>query len=201
MGFVTIIDKDGVEHTIHASQLPVLNQQCAVTYSCTECDKLRAKLATAETEREALRKDAERLDAPKKRQCSKGDACQGSEKQYADENRFTCEKCNLNYRVFDDAIGAVPDVKTLPTEWQPMACAPKDGTPVLLLVEGDDANLMEDAPVGRTIGMYGVNGGADVDPTWSFPGWNWCSDEFEDGRGAPTSWMPLPAPPSPDSGS
>lgn len=80
--------------------------------------------------------------------------------------------------------------------WMPIETAPKDGTPVLLLIaETDDSNFMEDALLGRTIGMYGVNGGPEVDPTWSFPGWNWCGDEFENGRGTPIKWQPLPAAP------
>lgn len=50
MGFVTIKDQDGVEHTIHASQLQAPNQKIELTYACPECAKLRADLAAANRE-------------------------------------------------------------------------------------------------------------------------------------------------------
>ena len=56
MGFVTIKDQGGVEHLIHTSQLPVLNQQCSPSYACPECDNLRADLAAAQRELAAWRR-------------------------------------------------------------------------------------------------------------------------------------------------
>lgn len=84
-------------------------------------------------------------------------------------------------------------------EWQPIATAPTDGTPLLLFVvasDGDDTNdnPTEDDDGWRTIGWNNCdNDGEDV---WQMAGWCWSHDHFTEGRGRPTHWMPLPKPPS-----
>src|SRR5574343_444311 len=73
--------------------------------------------------------------------------------------------------------------RVLMSEWQDIATAPKDGTPVDLW----------------------VHGGRLADAEWSDrkQAWVvWGQDEFESGadvkiNGRPTHWMPLPSPPAP----
>ena len=79
--------------------------------------------------------------------------------------------------------------------WQPIGTAPLDGSTVLLLIDHADHALHDDT-YAVSIGSYGVNGGADYDPTWSFAGWDWSQDEYRRGSGTPTHWMPLPLPPN-----
>ncbi len=80
--------------------------------------------------------------------------------------------------------------------WQPIESAPKDGTSVLLLIDPQDsAHSLHDDSFVVSIGSYGVEGGAEVDPTWCFAGWSWSHDEYVRGKGTPTHWQPLPEPP------
>jgi hypothetical protein len=87
---------------------------------------------------------------------------------------------------------AQPVAQAVPS-WQQIETAPKDGTLVLLLVKADDPefNPIEDEVEARTIGSYGVHGGPEEDPEWTFAGWDWDFDSFEDGRGIPIAWAPL----------
>ena len=81
----------------------------------------------------------------------------------------------------------------------PMNSAPKDGTSVLLLIDGGEHPLSDDNP-SVTIGSYGVAGGPEEDPTWTFAGWCWHQDCYCRGSGVPIGWLPLPpATPAPGS--
>ncbi len=67
--------------------------------------------------------------------------------------------------------------------WQPIETAPKDGTPILLIISGRELHVDEDTPCG--IGR------------WKPDFWgenNWCMDSGDFWPGA-THWMPLPTPP------
>ncbi len=118
-----------------------------------------------------------------------------------------CPECNgtrvRSYRLADHLGGQYVDAPCRcvapPAEastWQPIESAPKDGTSVLLLIDPQDsAHSLHDDSFVVSIGSYGVEGGAEVDPTWCFAGWSWSHDEYVRGKGTPTHWMPLPGPP------
>jgi hypothetical protein len=78
--------------------------------------------------------------------------------------------------------------------WRPMETAPRDGTAVLLFIE-DAEHPFEDESTTVSIGSYGVEGGPEQDPTWSFAGWCWQQDCYCRGAGRPIGWMPRPAAP------
>jgi hypothetical protein len=82
--------------------------------------------------------------------------------------------------------------------WRPMETAPTDGSAVLLRIDGGEHPL-EDEATSVSIGSFGVQGGAEEDPTWTFAGWSWHQDCYCRGSGAPTGWMPLPAAAAPES--
>jgi len=75
--------------------------------------------------------------------------------------------------------------------WLPIATAPRDGTSILLLIEGGELPLQDDS-LSVSIGAYGVHGGPEEDPTWDFAGWSWHQDCYCRGDGKPAGWMPLP---------
>jgi len=77
--------------------------------------------------------------------------------------------------------------------WQPMETAPLDGRSVLLLIENPEHPL-EDTNPCATIGSYGVMGGPEEDPTWTFAGWSWTHDCYVKGTGTPIGWMPINKP-------
>lgn len=118
-----------------------------------------------------------------------------------------CPECNgtrvRSYRLAEHLGGQYVDAPcrcvASPAEastWQPIESAPKDGTSVLLLIDPQDsAHSLHDDSFVVSIGSYGVEGGAEVDPTWCFAGWSWSHDEYVRGKGTPTHWMPLPGPP------
>ena len=75
-----------------------------------------------------------------------------------------------------------------PSGWEPIATAPKDGTPVLVAGAGgvDMCSWQDEAPEQRECGVI-VDAG--------YPeGW-WGSAYYAGGEAQPTHWMPLPAPP------
>jgi len=106
-----------------------------------------------------------------------------------------------SYRSDEANLKRIP-LYAAPFSWQPIETAPKDGTLVLLLIKddgSDELNPLEDELESRTIGSYGVHGGPEEDPEWTFAGWDWDFDSFEDGRGIPIAWaplLPLPQPPT-----
>lgn len=80
-------------------------------------------------------------------------------------------------------------MKTVP--WLPMKTAPTDGTSVLLRIEGGEHSLSDDNP-SVSIGSYGAASGAPWHKDWTFAGWCWHQDEYCQGSGTPTGWLPLP---------
>lgn len=80
--------------------------------------------------------------------------------------------------------------------WQPIEAAPKDGTPLFLLVWQDlfaerSSNPIEDDISFRTIGHNNYDhDGVDC---WQFAGWDWEQDRYTEARGKPSHWQPLPA--------
>lgn len=79
--------------------------------------------------------------------------------------------------------------------WRPMDTAPEDGTDVLLLI-ADPENPLQDANPSVTIGTFGVEGGPEEDPTWTFAGWCWVHDHYVRGVGTPIGWLPRPSTPN-----
>ncbi|MBQ1761965.1 MAG: hypothetical protein IIZ92_03575 [Aquincola sp.] len=75
--------------------------------------------------------------------------------------------------------------------WNPMATAPTNGDPVLLLIE-DNEHPLYDETMSVSIGSYGVEGGPKEDPTWHFAGWSWHQDCYCRGEGRPIGWLPIP---------
>lgn len=74
-------------------------------------------------------------------------------------------------------------------QWQDIATAPKDGTPVLLwgLWAGEVSGPLKSPKV--EVGYYGKGG--------DYPGFDWCATggDYYGVWGNPTHWMPLPTPP------
>lgn len=71
-----------------------------------------------------------------------------------------------------------------------MSEAPRDGTPLQLLIrQDDDCNGgFDDNSVTRTIG-FSFKDINDADQEWFFPGWSWCHDCItEQGHGTPIAW-------------
>lgn len=79
------------------------------------------------------------------------------------------------------------------TEWRDPTTYPKDGTLVLLRVEGGD-HPTEDDTIFRTIGSNNFDN--DGEDRWQYAGWCWSHDHWteaaEDRRGQVTGWLPLP---------
>lgn len=77
----------------------------------------------------------------------------------------------------------------LPSEWQPMDSAPKDGTIIELVVDyTDGSGPLMDAILACTIGWNGFDDhGVDE---WHFAGWDWCQDYVCAGSGTPVAWRP-----------
>jgi hypothetical protein len=78
-----------------------------------------------------------------------------------------------------------------PQGWLSMDSAPKDGTCVLLRIEGGEHPMQDDDP-SVSIGSYDTEGGPEEDPTWNFTGWTWHQDCYCRGTGTVTGWLPLP---------
>jgi hypothetical protein len=90
-----------------------------------------------------------------------------------------------------------PAVETV--AWLPLDTAPKDGTPICLLVNFDD-HATEDGPGPHpTIGSNTSENDQGPDE-WQFAGWNWEHDHYTQGVGTPVGWLPMaaqqPAPPA-----
>ena len=88
-----------------------------------------------------------------------------------------------------DGSGSSRDI---PEEWQPIETAPRDGTPILLYFPHRDLVIR---------GSYEWQGEGDWE--MDIPDWmDWTTDDDvviqEDPSYAPTQWMPLPAPPAPE---
>lgn len=73
--------------------------------------------------------------------------------------------------------------------WQPMDLAPRDGTPLILLVQDGDFPT-EDALDWRTIGFNNFDN--DGEDKWLMAGWCWSHDHFVEGDGKPIGWQPMP---------
>jgi hypothetical protein len=67
-------------------------------------------------------------------------------------------------------------------DWQSMKCAPRDGTAILLVVEGKTVASWWLQAVPEALGA-------------AFSGWHCCSKFDEPPRCKPTAWRPMPAPP------
>lgn len=79
--------------------------------------------------------------------------------------------------------------------WQPIETAP-DYDLVLLLFNKSSAIATEDEDTWRSIGFCEpIEGGIRE---WFVAGWEWCQDQFVDGRQLnlqPAMWQPLPKKP------
>lgn len=83
-----------------------------------------------------------------------------------------------------------PDTKQDEPEWYPLKDAPKDGTLLLLKVEGGD-NHTSDAPVWITIGSN-TSDHTDLVEPWQMAGWDWTNDKCCEGYGIIVGWRYLP---------
>ncbi|MCG8506206.1 MAG: hypothetical protein MI755_16500 [Sphingomonadales bacterium] len=76
-----------------------------------------------------------------------------------------------------------------------MASAPRDATPVLLLMSGGDHRI-EDTSDGlwRTIGHNNDDNVYEHEREgWQVAGWCWSHDHYTESRGAePIAWAPMP---------
>ena len=96
------------------------------------------------------------------------------------------------YGMYINAAGGKEYVRAdLAPQWQDIATAPKDGTPVLIW-KGDE----------RRVGEYTMSAYWDEDESGFVPvGGNnkqgYFSDWEKKDQGYPTHWMPMPTPPDP----
>lgn len=79
--------------------------------------------------------------------------------------------------------------------WQPIETAPRDGTPVLLLVaRAHGAAVIVEAEMVHGVWEYGPNGDrVDLPPQWVAPYEVWGGNTVTDDA---THWRPLPEPPA-----
>jgi hypothetical protein len=76
--------------------------------------------------------------------------------------------------------------------WLDPSTVPKDGTLVLLLVQGGESPIADDMEPYVTIGINQADEN-DNDPTWQVAGWCWSHDHFTECVGAKVlGWMRLP---------
>jgi len=98
------------------------------------------------------------------------------------------------FSVASRALSATPlPLPAGPSDWQPMATAPKDGTMLCLMVDFLDNATEDSREACATIGANSFDH-TNIDQ-WQFAGWNWQQDCFTEGVGTPVSWMPLAAAP------
>lgn len=108
---------------------------------------------------------------------------------------------------FEDIMAAAERAASPMGQRQPIDTAPRDGTIVILWVD-----YSYDGPAGDRLGEHPLFDSAneliptighnnydnDGEDRWLLAGWDWCHDQYTQGRGTPVLWEPFPQPFKPD---